>query len=123
MFGRIGQRLVERMCIEFGSDPGELVCAVGPCICEKCFQVDKELGIGFAREFDCPDITRPDPNDPDKGYVSLHAAAVIQLTDAGVDPSKVSLMRLCTLEQKDLFYSYRRDGKNTGSMAAFLTLE
>ena len=122
MFGRIGQKLAERMSGEFGSEPKELICAVGPCICEKCFQVDIELGRSFAEEFDCPDIMKPDMRDRNKGFVSLHAAAVIQLLDAGLDPKNISLMSLCTLEREDLFYSYRRDGKNTGSMAAFLTL-
>lgn len=122
MFARIGQRLAESMRDEFGSEPSELICAVGPCICEKCFQVDKILGLSFAEEFDCPDIMKEDPNDPGKGFVSLHAAAAVQLKDAGVSPENISLMRLCTLEEKELFYSYRRDGKDTGSMAAFLTL-
>ena len=122
MFQRIGQRLAERMEKEFGSDPKELVCAVGPCICERCFQVDKELALRFSVEFDCGDIYKDDPSDPGKAFVSLHAAALIQLLDAGLEMENISLMRLCTLEMKDMFYSYRRDGKDTGSMAAFLTL-
>lgn len=122
VFGRIGQRLAERMNAEFGSDPKELICAVAPCICEECFQVDKALGLSFMEEFDCPDIMKADPRDLNKGFVSLHTAALIQLLDAGLDLSNISLMRFCTLERKDLFYSYRREGRDTGSMAAFLTL-
>ncbi|MBR5713248.1 MAG: laccase domain-containing protein, partial [Clostridia bacterium] len=55
-------------------------------------------------------------------YVSLQAAAVIQLLDAGVRHENISIMDLCTVENRELFYSYRRDGHDTGSMAAFLRI-
>ncbi|MCR5809620.1 MAG: peptidoglycan editing factor PgeF [Clostridiales bacterium] len=123
MYKRIGQRLAERLQAEYGADPADMVAAVGPCICENCFEVELELAQSFAREFDCPDIYREGTGEKaDKGYVALQAAAVIQLMDAGIPRDNISLMRLCTMEEKELFYSYRRDGKNTGSMAAFLKL-
>lgn len=123
MFKRIGQKLVERLSTEYGADPADMKVAVAPCICEKCFEVETELARSFAEEFDCPDIfTSGAPEKPDKGYVSLHAAALIQLFDAGVKAENISLMRYCTLEEDDIFYSYRRCGKATGSMAAFLRL-
>lgn len=121
---RVGQRLAETLSREYGSDPADMIACIGPCICEKCFEVEYELAQSFADEFDCPDIFTPGEGDKcDKGYVSLQAAAVIQLTDAGVKTENISLMRHCTFEEKELFYSYRRDGKATGSMAAFLRLD
>ncbi|MBO4563541.1 MAG: peptidoglycan editing factor PgeF [Clostridia bacterium] len=122
MYKRIGQRLAERLTAEYGADPKDMVAVVGPCICENCFEVEKEIAEDFAREFDCPDILKEKPERPGKGYVSLHAAALIQLMDAGLELDNISVMRHCTMEEKELFYSYRRDGKDTGSMAAFLRL-
>ena len=122
MFGRIGQKLVERLNKEYGADPKDIVAAVGPCICENCFEVDLSLAESFAREFDCPDIFFEKPTAPGKGFVSLRAAAVIQLMDAGVPIENISVIPLCTYERSDLFFSYRRDGKGTGSMAAFMKL-
>lgn len=133
MFARIGQKLALRLKTEFGSDPADIKAVVGPCICEKCFQVETELAERFATEFDCPDIYGDGTSGifavpgrsaaEGKSYVSLHAAAVIQLLDAGVLPENIRLMRHCTFEEEELFYSYRRDGLNTGSMAAFLRLK
>ena len=120
---RIGQRLVETMEREFGSKPSDLIAAIGPCICEKCFEVESDIARSFAEEFDCPDIYSVKPEIPDKGYVSLRAAAVIQLIDAGVKLENVSVMEHCTYEERELFFSYRRDGKGTGSMAAFLRID
>lgn len=122
MFKRIGQKLCKRLADEFGADPRDMIAVIGPCICEKCFEVERELAESFAVEFDCPDIFSVRAEKPDKGYVSLRAAAVIQLLDAGVPKENISIMDLCTVEEKKLFYSYRRDGKGTGSMAAFLKL-
>ncbi len=124
MYKRIGQKLAQRLESEYGARPEDMIAVVGPCICEKCFEVERELAERFAREFDCPDIFTPGSGEKaDKGYVSLHAAAIIQLMDAGIDPGSVSLMRHCTFEEKEMFFSYRRDGKDTGSMAAFLRLD
>lgn len=130
MLARIGQRLVERMHKEFGAEAGNIKAVVGPCICKNCFEVDIELGRRFAAEFDCPDIFSVGakegagvPFKPDKAYVSLHAAALVQLAEAGVPLENVRLMKRCTYEDKEHFYSYRRDGSLTGSMAAFLRLK
>lgn len=123
MYKRIGQKLAERMKLEYGAEPCDMIAAIGPCICEKCFEVELSLAEDFAREFSCPDIyTRGSGQKADKGFVSLHAAALIQLIEAGVLPENISIMRYCTFEEKDMFFSYRRDGKGTGSMAAFLKL-
>ena len=122
MYKRIGQKLAQRLQTEFGADPKDMIAVIGPCICGKCFEVERELAQSFANEFDCPDIYSVREDKPDKGYVSLRAAAVIQLLDAGVKKESISIMGLCTMEEKELFYSFRRDGKGTGSMAAFLKL-
>ena len=122
MFKRIGQKLAMRLHTEFGADPKDMIAVIGPCICENCFEVERELAKSFADEFDCPDIYSVRADKPEKGYVSLRAAAVIQLLDAGVKKENISIMGLCTMEERELFYSFRRDGKGTGSMAAFLKL-
>ena len=124
MFKRIGGKLAKRLQSEYGADPADMIAVVGPCICEKCFEVEAELAERFAEEFNSPDIyTLGVGEKAGKGYVALQAAAIIQLMDAGVPFENISLMRRCTLEEKELFFSYRRDGKGTGSMAAFLRLK
>ena len=123
MFKRIGQKLVKRLEDEYGARPDDMIAAICPCICRECFEVEAELAESFASEFNCPDIfVRGTGEKADKGYVSLQAAAVIQLLDAGVRHENISIMDLCTVENRELFYSYRRDGHDTGSMAAFLRM-
>ncbi len=129
MFKRIGQRLVERLAAEYGADPSDMLAVIGPCICSDCFEVELELAESFAEEFDCPDIYKVGgakyngPFRQDKACVSLHAAAIIQLADAGVPIKNIRRMASCTREREQYFYSYRRDGIRTGSMCAFLRLD
>lgn len=118
---RIGSALVEKMHDEFGSEPQSLIAALGPCICKKCFEVDAELGERFRSEFDYPGIMRPGRTG--KAYVDIEAALAIQLAEAGILKHNISSMDLCTFENRDLFFSYRRDGIGTGAMVSFLTLK
>ncbi len=117
---RMGQRLVETMVNEYGSNPHTVKAALGPCICFDCFEVDESLAEEFVAEFGCSQIAKP--GRPGKAYVDIEAALCIQLFEAGIQPSNLSLMHRCTVEESELFYSYRRDGKGTGAMASYLRL-
>ena len=121
-FYRIGQKLTEKMTAEFGSRPENIIAATGPCICADCFEVDNELAEKFRDEFGYEKIARKSDRKKGKAYVDIEAALAIQLIEAGIMPEKLSLMHLCTFERQDLFYSYRRDGINTGDMASFIRL-
>lgn len=117
---RMGKKLVEAMVIEYGSDPNNIKAALSPCICFDCFEVDDSLGDEFIREFRCVELAKP--AGPGKAYVNIEAALSIQLFEAGIQPSNLSLMHHCTVEESKHFYSYRRDGKGTGAMASYLKL-
>lgn len=117
---RIGARMAERMAEEYGTDPADIIASTGPCICKDCFEVDEDLGAKFAAEFDQEGITRP--GKPGKAYVDLELAAAVQFIQAGIKPENITLMNACTYEDKNMFFSHRRDKGITGSMAAFIQL-
>lgn len=117
---RMGQRLVETMINEYGSNPHTVKAVLAPCICFDCFEVDESLAEEFVVEFGCSQIAKP--GRCGKAYVDIEVALCIQLFEAGIQPSNLSLMHHCTVEESELFYSYRRDGKGTGAMASYLRL-
>ena len=117
---RIGAVMAERMREEYGTDPADIIASTGPCICKDCFEVDRDLGEKFAAEFSQEGITRP--GRPGKAYVDLELAAAVQFIEAGIRPENITLMSACTYEDKDMFFSHRRDKGVTGSMAAFIKL-
>ncbi len=117
---RIGAEMARRMAEEFDTDPSDIIAATGPCICRDCFEVDADLGEKFQSEFGYPGISRP--GRPGKAYVDLEIAAAVQFVEAGIRPESITLMNACTYENRQHFFSHRRDKGITGSMAAYIKL-
>ena len=117
---RIGAEMARRMAEEFDTDPGDIIAATGPCICRDCFEVDAGLGEKFQSEFGYPGISRPGRQG--KAYVDLELAAAVQFVEAGIRPESITLMNACTYENRQHFFSHRRDKGITGSMAAYIKL-
>lgn len=117
---RIGAEMARRMAEEFDTDPSDIIAATGPCICRDCFEVDADLGEKFQSEFGYPGISRPGRQG--KAYVDLELAAAVQFVEAGIRPESITLMNVCTYENRQHFFSHRRDKGITGSMAAYIKL-
>lgn len=117
---RIGAEMARRMAEEFDTDPSDIIAATGPCICRDCFEVDANLGEKFQSEFGYPGISRPGRQG--KAYVDLELAAAVQFVEAGIRPESITLMNACTYENRQHFFSHRRDKGITGSMAAYIKL-
>lgn len=117
---RIGAEMARRMAEEFDTDPSNIIAATGPCICRDCFEVDADLGEKFQSEFGYPGISRPGRQG--KAYVDLELAAAVQFVEAGIRPESITLMNACTYENRQHFFSHRRDKGITGSMAAYIKL-
>ncbi|MDD3920025.1 MAG: peptidoglycan editing factor PgeF [Eubacteriales bacterium] len=118
-FGKIGSVVIQALQENYGSDPEDIIAGVGPCICQKHFEVDAELGDRFTAAFPGVPCTRP--GRPNKAHVNLAMVAAAQCLEAGLLPQNITLMDVCTYEAADL-YSYRGDQGQTGGMAAFLRL-
>jgi copper oxidase (laccase) domain-containing protein len=80
--------------------------SIGPC----CFSVAEEVAEAFARRFG-PEVVVGSQESP---RVDLWAAANRALAEFGVDSNRVVNPRLCTVCNRDLFFSYRADGPLTG---------
>lgn len=117
---RIGAEMARRMAEEFDTDPSDIIAATGPCICRDCFEVDADLGEKFQSEFGYPGISRTGRQG--KAYVNLELAAAVQFVEAGIRPESITLMNACTYENRQHFFSHRRDKGITGSMAAYIKL-
>ena len=50
--GKIGKKTVELMQKEFGSDPADILAAVGPSICQDCYEVSEDVIMKFRENFE-----------------------------------------------------------------------
>ena len=48
---RMGQATLEKMAAEFGTKPEDVIAAIGPSICQDCYEVSEDVAEEFAREF------------------------------------------------------------------------
>ena len=48
---RMGARMIEEMKRQFGSNPGDLLVAVGPSICVDCYEVGEDVAGEFSKGF------------------------------------------------------------------------
>jgi YfiH family protein len=113
--GHIVARAVEAM-VAGGSRPADLVAALGPGIGPCCYEVGEELRAAFGPGGDA--FFRPGPGA--RPHLDVRAANARQLEDAGVRPEQIHHVGDCTSCRRDLYYSYRRDGQDTGRMISFV---
>lgn len=97
----------------------EILAWLGPAIGPRSFEVGDEVYQSFVSQ-DAETASAFSPSSPDHWYADLYQLARFRLNKVGV--TEVFGGGLCTFEDGQRFYSYRRDGK-TGRMASLIWLE
>jgi len=115
-------RTMAAMTAEFGSQPNACLAAVGPCIAGDSYEVGREVADRFRDMADLRAATAVYPKSEIKGTYTLNLRQVIfsQLLGAGLRADAIAVSQEDTFQNKRDFFSYRRDGAQTGRMAAFL---
>ncbi len=122
--GKIGKATVEMMVKEFGSDPGELIAAIGPSICQDCYEVSEDVILQFQEAFsekDWGDLYYKKENG--KYQLNLWNANRLVFLEAGIRPEHIVVTDLCTACNPDLLFSHRASQGKRGNLAAFLGLK
>lgn len=115
------ERTLKTMAQEFGTESSTLCAVIGPAIGPRAFEVDEPVLARFRDRFDFWSRFAQ-PGRGGKWYIDLKLIHAYLLASAGVEERSLDLCQLCTLERKDLFYSYRRDGDSAGRMLNFIML-
>jgi YfiH family protein len=118
----IAQKAVTTMAAVFGSEPGDIFAALGPCIGRCCYEVGPEVIRDVREAFPFGDDHVETKSDG-KGMLDLVGLNRGALVRAGLSPDRIWSADLCTYCREDLFYSYRREGEGTGRMLAGIMIE
>ena len=119
--GRMGAVTLERMREAFGTRPQDVQAAIGPSICQDCYQVSQDVGEAFAREFAShldDRLLRPDGEG--KYRLNLWRANELVLLEAGVLPEHLAFPSVCTCCNPDYLFSHRASQGKRGNLGAFL---
>jgi len=123
------EKTARRVAALAGVDAGELHAYLGPSIGPTAFEVGEDVRDAFMNDATAQDAARRDaiasafvarPRAPGKYFANLPALARARLNAVGV--RSVAGGDLCTVTQRERFYSFRRD-RETGRMAALIWLE
>lgn len=120
--GRIGAEVVKTMVENYGTDPADLVCAIGPAISKCCYEVDKACADNFYA-LGLNDSKFVFPKDDGKFMIDLIECNRQILLSAGVKEENITLSDLCTKCNSDLLWSHRATNGKRGTMSAFMTLK
>jgi len=139
---RIVTKTIGQMQMEFGSNPKDLLAAIGPTIGRCCYEVGTEVASAFAAKFsNASDFfdelrTGDEPNPlqwlnrmppghqppPNKVLLDLKKANESQLLEAGLRPENIYVTDLCTSCNVDRLFSYRKEGTSSGRLLSVIGL-
>lgn len=118
---QIAAETVMSMKREYGTEPGSLVCAIGPSIRQCCFEVGEEVVKEFEEEMPWShQFCIKGQNG--KWHIDLQGIIKKTLLNQGILEHNISDANLCTKCNKDIFFSHRGDKGKTGSMTAIMQL-
>lgn len=115
--GRLMERTVEAMSEAFGSRAHDCVAILGPSIGPCCYRVGPEVARAFEEAFPGERLVS------DELRLDLWRANAFALVAAGLPESGIRVAGFCTACRTDLFYSHRREGGDTGRLAAVIWRE
>ena len=120
---RMGAVTLRRMQEAFGTEPEHVRAAIGPSICQDCYEVSEEVALAFKKEFWSHADERLIYRKPNGRYqLNLWRANEIVLLEAGVAPEHMAVTNICTCCNQKRLFSHRASGEKRGNMGAFLEL-
>jgi YfiH family protein len=121
---RMGAVTLKAMEKAFGTKAEEVLCCIGPSICQDCFEVGGEVVHEFEKEFDesyWSELSYKKENG--KYQLDLWRANEIVLQEMGVLKEHLQITDICTHCNPDYLFSHRTFGSERGNLAAFLCLK
>ena len=122
--GKIGKVTVELMQKTYGSDPKDILAAIGPSICQDCYEVSEDVIVKFKKSFEekyWPELFYQKENG--KYQLNLWKANELVFEEAGILKKHIAVTNVCTHCNPDILFSHRTTGNKRGNLSAFLALK
>lgn len=120
---RMGKKTVEKMESVYGSKAEDIIAAIGPSICQKCYEISEDVAIQFADAFpeEWYDTFMVDKGNG-KYQLDLWKVNEYILLDAGILREHLDITDLCTCCNPELLFSHRASKGKRGNLAGFIRL-
>jgi YfiH family protein len=117
---KITQGIVEKMVERYGSDPKNILAAIGPSICQDCYEVGTEVKAAFDSKFG-KSAERFFRDKNGRLFLDLWKANQQTLKNAGVE--KIEVSEQCTACHIEDWYSYRAENGRTGRFGVLMKIQ
>lgn len=123
--GKMGKVTVETMVREYGSNPADMIAAIGPSICQVCYEVSEDVADAFAAVFPAHEILKKGrmSEEGQKYQLDLWRANELVMLEAGIRPEHISRPGICTCCNPEFLFSHRASHGKRGNLGAFLALK
>ena len=108
-------KTIDKMRDEFKTDTKNVLAFIGPSAGVCCYEVSEEIAVKFQNKLV--------NYGKRKIFVDLKKENAFQLQQEGIVQGNIEISKHCTICEKELFHSYRRDGKIAGRMIAVICLK
>lgn len=121
--GRIGEKVVNKMTELYGTNPADIVAAIGPAISVCCYEVDKPCADNFYALSDLDSSRFVFPKENGKYMIDLLETNRQILEAAGVKNENITVSDVCTNCNSELLWSHRATKGKRGTMSAFMCIK
>ena len=121
--GKIGEVTVEKMREVYGTKPEDVIAAIGPSICQECYEVSEDVIEKFKEAFDriyWEKLFYKKENG--KYQLNLWQANYDILKETGIREENILMPGICTCCNPHFLFSHRASHGKRGNLAAFLGL-
>lgn len=120
---RMGAVTLQKMKEAFDTDPADVQAAIGPSICQDCYEVSEDVALLFKKAFwEHADERLLYRKENGKYQLNLWRANELVLLEAGVRPKRLAVTNVCTCCNPGLLFSHRASHGQRGNLGAFLQI-
>lgn len=117
----IAGETVKTMQETYGTDPSKLLAAIGPSICQDCYEVSGDVIDAFKSHYDTslyPLLYTEKENG--KFQLNLWEACRQNMLRSGLLPDRIQVTDVCTCCNSGILFSHRASHGHRGNLAGFL---
>lgn len=120
---RMGEAVLYAMKEAYGTSPEDVIAAIGPSICQECYEVGEEVAEVFRQNFPKEwKALLKDGQEKGKYQLDLWEANRRILRGAGILEKNLALTDICTCCNSKYLFSHRASQGKRGNLAAFMEL-
>lgn len=118
---KIAAVAVQKMVAKFGSDPANIIAAIGPSISPAIYEVGGEVTEAVLHSI--PNAEKAIHQKPTgKNHIDLWEANRQVLLHAGLHDENIEILGECSFSENDKYFSARKEGAETGRMVSGIML-